>query len=82
MTADDFYLNVNGDIVEISAKDCSMHVDMEVYYEDFIDALGTDECIREWVLEKMRDICINNWQLGNITDVIKDRFLMMLEAMR
>ena len=59
-----------------------MKVEMDVYYDDFIYALNMDDCIREWVLEKMRDICINNWQLGNISDMEKDRFLMILEAMR
>lgn len=82
MTCDDFYLDVRSDIVEISAKDCSMKVEMEIYYEDFIDALDSDECIREWVLEKMRDICINNWDLGNISDMEKDRFITILEVMR
>ncbi len=82
MTADDFYLNVKGDTVEISVKDTDMKVETEVYYDDFIDALNTDDCIREWVLEKMRDIAINNWQLGNISDMEKDRFITILEAMR
>lgn len=82
MTADDFYLNVKGDTVEISVKDTDMKVETEVYYDDFIDALDSDDCIREWVLEKMRDICINNWQLGNISDMEKDRFITILEAMR
>lgn len=82
MTCDDFYLDVKGDTVEISTKDTDMKVEMEVYYDDFIDALDSDECIREWVLKKMRDICINNWELGNISDMEKDRFITILEAMR
>ena len=82
MTADDFYLNVKGDTVEISVKDTDMKVETEVYYDDFIDALDSDECIREWVLEKMRDICINNWELENISDMEKDRFITILEALR
>ena len=82
MTCDDFYLKVGSDTVEIIAKDTDMRVEMEVYYDDFIEALNTDDYIREWILEKMRDICINNWQLGNISDMEKDRFITILEAMR
>lgn len=82
MTADYFDLKVKTSTVEITAKDCDMKVEMEIYYDDLIDALNSDDCIREWVLEKMRDICINNWQLGSISDMEKDRFLTILEAMR
>lgn len=82
MTADYIDLKVKNGTVEITAKDCSMKVEMEVYYDDFIDALNSDDCIREWVLEKMCDICINNWKLGNISDMEKDRFLTILEVIR
>ena len=81
MTADYFDLKVQS-TVKITAKDCSMKVEMDVYYEDFIDALDSDDCIREWVLEKMRDICINNWQLGKISDMEKNRFFTILEVMQ
>ena len=81
MTADYFIMDVSSDIVKITAKDCSMKVEMEVYYDDFIDVMDSDDYIREWVLEKMRDICINNWEIGNISDMEKDRFLMILEVM-
>lgn len=82
MTADEFHLNISTDRVEMIVSDTDMKVKTEIYYEDFIDALNSNDYIREWVLEKMRDICINNWKLGRISDMEKDRFLTILEAMR
>lgn len=82
MTADEFHLNISTDRVEMIVSDTDMKVKTEIYYEDFIDALNSNDYIREWVLEKMRDICINNWELGRISDIEKDRFLTILEAMR
>ena len=82
MTADYFNLNIETNTVKITVKDCSMKIEMEVYYDDFMGALESDDYTREWILEKMRDICINNWELGKITDMEKDRFLTILKVMR
>ncbi len=68
MTADYFYLNTRkSDIIGITVKDCSMKVETEIYYDDFVDALNdcvSDGTLRDWLIDLVQESLKNRYQLG------------------
>ena len=83
MTCDYFDLNVKTNTVEIAANDCSMKVEMDVYYEDFVDALLHTKDNLDYIAEPLKDELIrragNEWDLGKISDDELNMFKTVME---
>lgn len=83
MTADYIDLNVKNTTVEITAKDCSMKVEMDVYYEDFVDALLHTKDNLDYIAEPLKDKLIHRaeseWDLGRISDDELNMFKTVME---
>lgn len=83
MTADYIDLDVRGSTVDITAKDCSMKVNMEVHYDDFIDALLHTNDNLDYIAGPLKDELIrragNEWDAGRISDDELNIFKTVME---
>ena len=83
MTADDFYMKVGCDTVNISVKDCGMKAEAEIYVNDFVYALlntnDNFDMLAEYVKKDLVKRAENAWDESMITDDNLAKFKKVLE---
>lgn len=83
MTADDFYMNVQTEIVSIDCKEGSMQIFADIPVDDFAYALLKTNDNLDYLAEPVKDELIhraeNAWDESTITDDDLAKFKKVLE---
>ena len=83
MTADNFYMDVKTDRVDISVQDGGMKAEAEICIEDFAYALlktnDNLDMLNDYVKDELKVRAGNAWDLSEITDEELANFKKVLE---
>ena len=84
MTADNFYMDVKSDHVEISVQESTMKAEADIYIDDFAFALLNTNDNLDYLAKPVKAELIRRaesaWDLDEITDEELEHFRKVLEA--